>query len=220
VVTWCDGIVGAGWAFFEEAVAAGHEGVVAKRLSAHYRPGKRESAWRKIKQVIDLPCVVIGYRIIAGELRSLLMATLRDGEPCYAGAVESYRILKPLGAGGMGVVFEAEDTTLRRRVALKVMKPELAASPASRERFLREAQAAARVRHDHIVTIYQAGEGGGVVFLAMEYLHGETLDTLCQRQGPFRFAEPPSPRRPARLAWSFPCRLRARRRNRKGSGRQ
>src|SRR5262249_7710943 len=88
VVTWCDGIVGAGRAFFEEAVAAGHEGVVAKRLSAPYRPGKRESAWRKIKHVIDLPCVIIGYRIVAGELRSLLMATLRDGKPCYAGAVE------------------------------------------------------------------------------------------------------------------------------------
>ena len=88
VVTWCDGIVGAGWAFFEEAVAAGHEGVVAKRLSAHYRPGKRESAWRKIKQVIDLPCVVVGYRVVAGELRSLFMATVHDGKLCYVGEVE------------------------------------------------------------------------------------------------------------------------------------
>jgi ATP-dependent DNA ligase len=88
VVTVAEGIIGPGRALFEEAVAAGHEGVVAKRLSARYWPGKRSNAWKKIKQVIDLPCVVIGYRTQAGQVRDLLMATMRDGKPCYVGAVE------------------------------------------------------------------------------------------------------------------------------------
>ena len=55
LVTWCDGIVGTGRVFFEQAIAAGHEGIVAKRLDATYSPGKRKTAWRKIKQVVDGP---------------------------------------------------------------------------------------------------------------------------------------------------------------------
>ena len=76
----------------------------------------------------------------------------------------------------MGVVFQAEDPQLKRLVALKAMLPALAASAAARQRFLREAQAAAAVKHDHIVTIYQVGEDRGVPFLAMEFLEGESLD--------------------------------------------
>jgi serine/threonine protein kinase len=75
----------------------------------------------------------------------------------------------------MGVVFDAEDRQLGRPVALKVMKPELAAEPVARQRFLQEAQAAAALRHDHIVTIYQVGEDQGVPFLAMELLPGESF---------------------------------------------
>src|SRR5207302_159664 len=78
--------------------------------------------------------------------------------PGELGRLGAYRVLAVLGGGGMGMVFQAEDTTLRRPVALKVMRPTLAASPTARQRFLREAQSAAAVRHDHIVTIHQAGE--------------------------------------------------------------
>src|SRR5579875_2617746 len=66
------------------------------------------------------------------------------------GRLAHYRILKVLGEGGMGVVFLAEDTRLGRTVALKTMKPEIAADPQHRQRFLREARAAAKVEHDHI----------------------------------------------------------------------
>ncbi len=92
-----------------------------------------------------------------------------------------YRVLKRLGAGGMGVVYLAEDTRLERQVALKVMRPELAAVPVHEQRFLREARATAKIQNDHIVTIYQVDEVGGVPFLAMQLLQGESLESWLQR---------------------------------------
>ncbi|HBI45663.1 MAG TPA: serine/threonine protein kinase, partial [Planctomycetales bacterium] len=83
------------------------------------------------------------------------------------GRLGGYRVLKELGRGGMGAVFQAEDPKLKRLVALKVMLPRLAADASARRRFLREAQAMAAVHHDHVVTIYQVDEDNGVPFLAM-----------------------------------------------------
>ena len=75
----------------------------------------------------------------------------------------------------MSLVFRAEDTQLLRPVALKVIRPELAASPEAAARFLREARSAAAIKHDNVVTVYQVGEARGVTFLAMEYLEGISL---------------------------------------------
>jgi serine/threonine protein kinase len=83
----------------------------------------------------------------------------------------------------MGVIFEAEDPHLKRRVALKVMKPSLAASAEFHRRFRREAQLAAAIDHEHLVTIYQVGEDRGVPFLAMQLLRGETLEDRLERAG-------------------------------------
>ncbi|MFO0880626.1 MAG: serine/threonine-protein kinase [Gemmataceae bacterium] len=94
-----------------------------------------------------------------------------------------YRVLKILGSGGMGIVFQAEDLKLRRQVALKVMKKSMAANPINRERFLREAQTAAAIDHDHIVPIYQVDEDRGVPFLAMKLLVGESLEDRLNREG-------------------------------------
>jgi Leucine-rich repeat (LRR) protein len=105
------------------------------------------------------------------------------------GRLGPYRILKELGAGGMGVVFQAEDLHLKRLVALKVMKPEAAGKPGARERFLREAQAAAKVEHEHIVTIYQVGEANDVPFMAMQCLKGHSLDDYLKRPGPMKPAQ-------------------------------
>jgi serine/threonine protein kinase len=93
-----------------------------------------------------------------------------------------YQIRKIVGAGGMGTVFEAFDPDLDRLVALKTMQPALAAQASAKQRFLREAKAAARIKHDHIVTIYQVGEDRGVCFLAMEYLQGESLERRLTRE--------------------------------------
>lgn len=110
-------------------------------------------------------------------------------EPGELGRLGPYRVLKALGAGGMGVVFQAEDSRLKRTVALKVMKPSLAASAGARQRFLREAQMTAAIEHDHIVAIFQADEDRGIPFLAMPLLKGETLDDRLQREGKLPGAE-------------------------------
>jgi len=99
------------------------------------------------------------------------------------GRLGTYRVLKVLGQGAMGVVFLAEDPHLERKVAIKVMKPVLAASDSAKKRFLREAKTTASIKHDHIVSIYQVGEDRGVPFLAMEFLEGESLDDCIKREG-------------------------------------
>jgi serine/threonine protein kinase/Leucine-rich repeat (LRR) protein len=99
------------------------------------------------------------------------------------GRLAHYRILKVLGEGGMGIVFLAEDTLLSRAVALKTLKPVLAADPRHRQRFLREARAQALVEHDHIVPIYSVGEDRGLPWLAMPFLKGQSLAELLKRVG-------------------------------------
>ncbi len=97
-------------------------------------------------------------------------------EPGELGWLGPYRVLEILGAGGMGVVFRAQDGQLHREIALKTMRPELAVTPANLARFLREARATAALQHDHIVTIYHVGEERGVPFLVMPLLRGKTLE--------------------------------------------
>jgi serine/threonine protein kinase/ABC-type branched-subunit amino acid transport system substrate-binding protein len=92
-----------------------------------------------------------------------------------------YRVLKLLGHGGMGIVFQAEDTHLERLVALKVMNMEAARDSLARRRFLRAAKMMVAIRSDHIVTIHHVGIHKQLPFLAMELLHGETLAAWLQR---------------------------------------
>jgi hypothetical protein len=97
-------------------------------------------------------------------------------QPDELGHLGSYRVMKVLGQGGMGMVFQAEDVRLGRLVALKVMLPELAQKAEARTRFLAEARAAATIEHDHIVAIYQVDEDRGVPFIAMPLLKGMSLE--------------------------------------------
>jgi serine/threonine protein kinase len=94
-----------------------------------------------------------------------------------------YLILRELGAGGMGIVYEAEDEWLNRRVALKVLRSDLPAEQVARERFLREARAMAAVDHENVCTIFQVNEADGRPYMAMQLLAGETLDTRLEREG-------------------------------------
>jgi urea transport system substrate-binding protein len=112
------------------------------------------------------------------SLTGFLSAPLLEGE---LGRLAHYRILQVLGTGGMGAVFQAEDTQLHRLVALKVILPEFARNPVARERFLSEARAAAAVKNDHVVTIYQIGQDRDVLYLAMELLQGESVEAVLGR---------------------------------------
>jgi tRNA A-37 threonylcarbamoyl transferase component Bud32 len=99
-----------------------------------------------------------------------------------------YRIEKKLGQGGMGVVYRATDTTLDRVVAFKVMRPELLSKTNFKERFLREAKAAAQVMHANVVVIHQAGELHGTLFMAFEFVPGGDLSTRLE-SGPLAPAD-------------------------------
>lgn len=91
-----------------------------------------------------------------------------------------YRVIDTIGRGGMGYVYRAEDMRLKRQVALKVMNHRYSAAPNSRQRFLEEARAMAAIVHDNVVTIYEVGEKSGILFMAMELLHGSTLEPLIR----------------------------------------
>src|SRR5437867_162077 len=95
-----------------------------------------------------------------------------------------YRILEPLGRGGMGEVYLALDPALGRKVAIKVLPAELQGDPDRRSRLLHEARAASALNHPNIVVIYDIGETDGPLFIAMEVVEGETLGRWAQGQTP------------------------------------
>lgn len=95
----------------------------------------------------------------------------------------AFTIEGEIGRGGMGVVYRARDEKLKRRVAIKVLPPELAYQAEIRARFTREAETAARLSHPHIVPIYTVGEGNGLVYFVMGYVDGESLASRLKRRG-------------------------------------
>jgi len=96
---------------------------------------------------------------------------------------DDYTIEGEIGRGGMGVVFRARDERLQRRIAIKVLPPELAFQKEIKERFTREAQTAARLSHPHIVPIHDVGEGKGLVYFIMGLVEGESLGARIKRRG-------------------------------------
>jgi serine/threonine protein kinase len=122
-------------------------------------------------------------------VRAGLVTAPRGTEALVPGVeLEGFRIVRELGRGGMAVVYLAEQLDLRRRVALKVLRPGLALERRHVERFQREALTAAKLAHPHIVQVYAVGETRGYHWLAMEYVEGptlaEVLERLAERSGP------------------------------------
>src|SRR6476469_3883321 len=109
----------------------------------------------------------------------------RPGWPCCGATAPAgrrmgeFEVARELGRGGMGVVYEAVQTSLGRRVALKVLGPGLGLMPQAVERFRREA--AAKLHHTNIVPVYATGEDGGTHYYAMELIDGPSLDRVLRR---------------------------------------
>lgn len=136
--------------------------------------------------------------VLAESAEEEVVRRLRQDVPPFLPTEEwrldGYRLVRRIGSGGMGVVYEAEDEQLQRRVAVKFMAAHLATDEAARERFLREARAAAAVQSDHVVAIYHVGlatrfEAHAVPYLVMPLLAGETLEAVCRRNPSLPIAE-------------------------------
>lgn len=104
-------------------------------------------------------------------------------------SVGRYRLIEDIGAGGFATVYRALDPLLDRQIALKVLHPHLARDAATRERFVREGRALARIRHPNIVQVFDAGEADGRVYIAMELVEGRSLTDVLRERGRFSLAE-------------------------------
>ena len=109
--------------------------------------------------------------------------------PGHLGKLGPYEVLEEIGRGGMGVVLRAFDPALRSVVAVKVMAPLLATTATARQRFLREARAAAAVRNEYVIGIQGVGEANGLPYLVMEYIAGRSLQDRLDKGGPLDVAE-------------------------------
>lgn len=128
-----------------------------------------DSLRRRVQSLLDR------YSRSADFLSTPAVAMFASSEAVAGPQIGEFRIQRQIGRGGMGVVYLAEDTVLRRTIALKVLPQHVNATDQAVDRFRREAQAIARLRHPGIVQIFRYGEERGVTYMAMEYVEGQTL---------------------------------------------
>ena len=130
-------------------------------------------------------CVVCGTALAGTEPSGGTISDASESGFIGRQVAGRYRILAKLGEGGMGAVYRAEQISLKRTVALKVLKPELSAEPGLVRRFNAEAELAAKLNHPNTVTLYDFGQDvDGSLFIAMEFLEGQSLRELLMKEGP------------------------------------
>ncbi len=124
-----------------------------------------------------------------GESTSIFQLFSPPEEPDEIGRLGNYRVLRLLGQGGMGAVFQAEEINLKRMVALKVLNREMMENENARKRFLQEARVTASLDHENIVTIHQVGEENGIPYAALQLLKGESLADRILREKRLHWSE-------------------------------
>ena len=133
-------------------------------------------------------CVHCGCQVADPLARTMLVEEENESDALLRNLsrelADDYKIERELGRGGMAIVYEAVDVHLGRRVALKVLPPEMAMRKSMAERFKREAKMAAALDHPNIVPVYRVGQTGGLLFIAMKYIKGRPLDSILETQGP------------------------------------
>src|SRR3954465_8254670 len=187
---------------------------LAEEFAARFRRGERPGLQEYIDRCPDL----------ADEIRELFPALVevervKEDQPAPPGAADvaaalpslgqvgDYRVLREVGRGGVGVVYEAEQVSLGRRVALKVLPRQVSQDPKTLARFRREARSAAQLHHTNIVPVFEVGKDGEVSYYAMQFIQGQGLDLVIDElrrlkershpTGPAREPELPDPVIPA-----------------------
>jgi serine/threonine-protein kinase len=152
------------------------------------QPPKAETALQQAMQQLgaELSVTETVAAPVPGEELSLTFLSPSE-DPAHLGRLGHYEVLGVIGRGGMGLVLQAFDPALKRTVAIKVLAPQLALSAPGRKRFIREAQAAAAVNHENVVTIHAVDEANGLPYLVMHYIAGESLQQrLDAAAGPLK----------------------------------
>jgi serine/threonine protein kinase/WD40 repeat protein len=173
------------------------------RLRAGQRPALTEYAEKHPEladQIRELFPALVEMEYLKPATGEHTGAFTPAAEPCDPIRVGEFRILRRVGHGGMGVVYEAVQESLGRHVALKLLPAETVADPKRRERFRREASAAARLHHTNIVPVFGVGEADGRHFYAMQFISGHPLDAVIdevKRLKEHAREQPTAPREPA-----------------------
>src|SRR5262245_4942809 len=175
------------------AAACGGNEALRKRLEAlvraHEQPGSflvEPRGESPMAAVLSALGAIAPQSATAHDMSALLTPSSRQRS---LGRLGHYEVLAIVGSGAFGIVAKAFDDKLHRIVAIKVLGPSLAASPATRKRFVREAQAAAAVNHDNVVHIYAVEEDAPSPYLVMEYVDGVSLEEKLKQAGPLEIKE-------------------------------
>jgi serine/threonine protein kinase/WD40 repeat protein len=178
---------------------------LAEDFVARYRRGQRPT----LQEYLDR------YPALADDIRALFPALVEmeqvkeggdEGAAPPAAArptpqqVGDYRIMREIGHGGMGIVYEAEQVSLGRRVALKLLPPHVAGDSQALERFRREARASARLHHTNIVPVFDVGQDAGTCYYAMQFIQGQSLDQIIDELRRLRKESPGEERQPGQDA--------------------
>ena len=162
----------------------------------NHTPPDKSKVWKSIDQVVvevtrtfQIPLKASGPkskpRLPIGSIEEELGFLSKTSEPGKIGRLGEFQVVRMIGRGGMGVVLHAFDSVLERDVALKVLSPELSSNSTARQRFCREARAAAAVTHDHIVAVHSVNEDeeSGLPYIVMQLVSGESLEQRLRRNG-------------------------------------